>query len=729
MKKGSILLLAALFGSMTLMGNTKESSYSLDDYLNGKYSAKQVGAPNPLPDGESFTRLSADRKSILKYSWKSGKVVDTLFSTSTAKECTIKTIQGYQFSKDGGKILVYTERENIYRRSFKAEYYVYTVMRNRIEPLSTGKQQMATLSPDGRMIAFVRDNNLYLKKLDFGTESAITKDGEMNKIINGLPDWVYEEEFSTNQSFDWSPDNEILAFIRYDESAVKEYSFDYYGGMSPVHTESSLYPQAYKFKYPKAGEVNSKVSVHTYDVKTKDIKKMKLQLDEEGYVPRIRFTPQGELAIFTFNRHQNVLNMYYANPRSAVCKGVMKEENEYYIEPDKLDQIKFTSNHIVALNENDGYMHAYLYSLTGVPVRQLTKGDFEVTKLIGYDELTQTLYYESSEQSPLRRAVYKIDSKGKKTLLTPDLGMNQAVFSANYQYFQNTFSSISTTPVTSVYESVKGKKLYTLEDNASLKEELKSANLPKKEFFTFEISSGETLNGYMIKPADFDPNKKYPVWMYQYSGPNSQSVLDQYGLGWEYYLASQGYIIACVDGRGTGARGEKFCKSYTYCNLGIADVDDQIATAKYLGSLPYVEASRIGIWGWSYGGYTTLMALSRGNGIFKAGIAVAPPTKWDFYDTVYTERYMRTPKENKEGYVNGSPLSLTGKFKGKLLLIHGTADDNVHFQHSAEFAEALVQAGIQFEMQYYTNRDHNIYGGNTRKHLYTRMSQFIFDNL
>ena len=724
----SILLIMTTICTTAWANPTPEAGYSFEDYMKGHLNAGGVNTPRSMDDGEYYSRLSNDGKSIVRYAWKTGKAVDTLFSTTTARECDFDYISGYDFSQDGKKMLIYTEREGIYRRSFRAKYYVYDVKRNLVEPLSTGKQQMATFSPDGRMVAFVRENNLYLKKLDFGTESAITKDGEYNKIINGLPDWVYEEEFTTNKSFAWSPDNEILAFIRYDESQVEEYSFDYYAGSNPLRKASTLYPQAYKFKYPKAGCTNSTVSVHTYDVKTKDIKKMDLPLDEDGYIPRIYFMPKGELAIFTMNRRQNILTMYYANPRSKVCKAVLKEENEYYIEADMLDQMKVTNNHFLMLSEKDGYTHVYMYTLNGTLVKQLTKGEWDVTDLYGYDEQTKTLYYASAEESPLRRAVYSLNAKGVKTCLTKEKGMNRATFSANLAYYQNTFSNVSTPPYTAVYDK-KGKELYVVKDNAELKKTLENASVPMKEFFTFTNPQGETINGWMIKPLNFNPSKKYPVWMFQYSGPNSQSVLDQYGFGWEEYLASQGYIVACVDGRGTGARGEAFRKSHTYMNLGTADIDDQIAAAHYYATLPYVDGSRIGIWGWSYGGYTTLMCLSRGNGIFKAGIAVAPPTAWYYYDTIYTERYMRTPSENKEGYENGSAIKWANKLQGKLLLIHGTADDNVHYQNSAEYVEALVQAGIQFEMQMYTNRDHSIYGGNTRRHLYTRMSEFIFKNL
>ena len=640
-------------------------------------------------------------------------------------------------SPDEKLILIQTKTRSIYRRSFTAEYYIYNVKNNTIEPLSkNGPQQVPLFSPDGFQVAFVRNNNIFLVKLLFGnSESQITKDGEYNKVLNGIPDWVYEEEFGFNRAFDFSADSKMIAYIRFDESQVPMYKFPLYKGMNPEYTEFATYPGEYTYKYPKSGEVNSTVSVHTYDIKSHVTRKMDLPLDKDGYIPRIKFTSDPEkLAIMTLNRHQNRFDLYMANPKSALCKVAIRDESEQYIKENEYSNIKFYPENIVLMSERDGYNHLYLYTIGGNLVKQITKGKFEVKSFLGWDKQSNVFYYTSNEGSPLRTAVYKIDGKGKKAKLSTRTGTNDAIFSSNYSYYINTFSNISTPTLITINDN-KGKELATMLDNKKLKEKIATLTLPTKEFFTFRTAEGVELNGWMMKPANFDATKKYPVIMHQYSGPGSQQVLDRWGIGsfsdagmFEAYMADRGYISVCVDGRGTGGRGAEFEKC-TYLFLGVKESHDQVEAAKYLGTLPYVDGSRIGIWGWSFGGYNTLMSMSEGSNVFKAGVAIAAPTDWRYYDSVYTERFMRTPKENGDGYDAGSAIKRAPKMHGNLLLIHGTADDNVHLQNMAEYSEALVQAGVQFDEHIYINRNHGISGGNTRNHLMNRVANFFLRNL
>lgn len=716
------LLSLAIIGSVSAQNGSKR--VNLKDITDGKYrQVTAVGEMRSLPDGEHYTAMNKERNMIIKYSYRTGNPVDTLFNARTARECTFDDFEGYDISSTGHHILVWRETEPIYRRSFKAMVYDYDVRRNYVKPLSDSKnkQMIPTYSPDGRMCAYVLDNNIWIRKFDYDTEVQVTKDGELNKILNGNTDWVYEEEFAVTNLMAWSPESDYLAYVRFDESEVPEYSMQVYG--------EGLYPGYYNFKYPKAGEKNSKVTLHSYSVETKDIKELKVPVESESYIPRIVFTKNNDqLAVMTLNRQQNIFSMYYANPKSGVFRLALREENKSYVDSEWLNSIQFYTSGFTYVSEQDGYSHIYLYSPTGVMQRQVTKGNWDVTRLIGYDDVAKVVYYESAEESPLRRSVYKIDAKGVKTKLTDEEGTNSADFSANYAYFVNTYSNANTPAKITVNETKTKKPLRVLEDNAALKEKLAGTSFSKKEFFKVHTASDYELNAWIVKPVDFDESKKYPVLMVQYSGPNSQQVLDKYGFDWEHYLAANGIIVVSVDGRGTGARGEAFRKC-TYLRMGDLESRDQVEAAQALGKLPYVDAKRIAIWGWSFGGYNTLMSMSVGNGTFKAGIAVAPPTDWKYYDSVYTERYMRTPKENFSGYAATSPISLAKDLQGKLLLVHGTADDNVHFQQTMDYAEALVQAGKQFDMQIYKDRNHSIYGGNTRYHLYTRMSNFLFDNL
>lgn len=716
------LLSFLLVGSLAAQNGSKR--VDLKEITDGQFrQVTNIGEMRSMPDGEHYTAMNDARNMIIKYSYRTGNPVDTLFNTEKARECTFDKFDGYTISSTGHHILVWRDTEPIYRRSFKANVYDYDVRRNYVKPISDskGKQMIPTFSPDGRMVAYVSDNNIWIRKFDYDTEVQVTKDGEMNKILNGITDWVYEEEFAVTNLMAWSPNSEQLAFVRFDESEVPEYSMQMFG--------EGLYPGYYNYKYPKAGEKNSKVTLHSYDVTTKDTKELKVPVEADSYIPRIVFTNNDDqLAVMTLNRHQNVFNMYYANPKSGVFRLILRDENKAYVDSEWLNSIHFYANSFSYVNEQDGYAHIYLYSSTGVMQRQVTKGNWDVTAFLGYDEATKTVYYESAEESPIRRAIYKIDAKGVKTKLSTQEGTNNATFSDNFAYYVNQYSNANTPVKITVNETKSNKVLRVLQDNARLVDKLAGYSYAEKEFIKVRTASDYELNAWIVKPVDFDESKKYPVLMFQYSGPNSQQVLDKYSFDWEQYLAANGIITVCVDGRGTGARGEAFRKC-TYLRMGELESKDQVEAAQALGKLPFVDKSRMAIWGWSFGGYNTLMAMSVGNGTFKAGIAVAPPTDWKYYDSVYTERFMRTPKENFEGYAATSPIRLAKDLQGKLLLIHGTADDNVHFQQTMDYAESLVQAGKQFEMQVYKDRNHSIYGGNTRYHLYTRMSNFLFDNL
>ena len=735
MKKLSILFLLCLLVQVVPAQGSK--ALDLKEITSGKFRAEGIQGVIPMADGEHYTQMNAEGTQIIKYSFRTGQQVEVVFDVAKARECTFKRFDGYTFSPDGSKILIRTETQPIYRHSYKAVHYLYTIKRNIVEKLSEGgPQQSPVFSPDGNMVAFVRDNNIFLVKMLYGnSESQVTEDGKLNHVLNGIPDWVYEEEFSFATALEFSPDNTMLAFIRFDESEVASFTFPIFAGQAPHYSALETYPGAYTYKYPKAGEANSKVSVHTFDIKSKVTRKMKLPLDPDGYIPRIRFTQDAaKLAIMTLNRNQNRFDLYFADPRSTLCKLVLRDESPYYINESVFDNIMFYPQNFSFISEKDGYSHLYWYSMGGNLVKQVTKGKFEVKRFIGWDAATNTFYFESNEESPLRTAVYKTDKKGGRIKLSEKAGTNSAIFSSNLKYFMNTYSNLQTPAVITLNDNT-GKVLKTLVTNQKLKETLAQYQLPKKEFFTFRTSQGTELNGWMIKPADFNESKKYPVLLYQYSGPGSQEVVDKWGIGgdrggigWDAYMASKGYVIVCVDGRGTGGRGAEFAKC-TYLNLGVKEAQDQVETAKHMAAQPYVDKSRIGIWGWSFGGYMTIMSMSEGTPIFKAGAAVAAVTDWRFYDTVYVERFMRTPQQNAEGYKAGSAFTRAANLNGRLLLVHGMADDNVHFQNCAEYSECLVQANKQFDMQVYTNRNHGIYGGNTRYHLFTRLTEFFLNNL
>lgn len=726
-QKSTILLLILISFSVF-----SQKRIELNDVVGKKlFVQKSLYGLRSMKDGLNYTTEENGSK-IVKYSYKSGNKVEELFDLSKIENPGFKEFSEYAFSDDETKILFTTNRTQLYRHSFTAEYFVWNRTTKEMTPLSkNGAQQLATFSPDGERVAFIRSNNIFIKSLKFGTENQVTKDGKQNEIINGAPDWVYEEEFGFNKAFEWSPDSKFLAFIKFNETEVPIFNIPMYQGQAPQLKENEIYPGNYSFKYPKAGEKNSVVNVLIYDLKSKSSVTAEVGKDTEQYIPRIKWTADAsDLAIMKLNRLQNQVDIVLSNPFTGDTRSFFTEKNKRYIPEEFFDNFIFLpdNKYIVVNSERNGYSHLYLYDRQGFQTKQLTSGNFDVTAFYGFDPVKKIFYYQAAKESPLRREVYFVSLDGKKSgKLSTQSGTNQADFSAGYQFFINTFTNIET-PFLFTLHDQSGKLIRTLEDNSALKNQLKEYNLSKKEFFTFKTSEGVELNGWMLKPASFDPSKKYPVVMTQYSGPNSQSVIDRWSVDWDDYLAQEGFVVACVDPRGTGARGEEFRKM-TYQQLGKYESDDQVEAAKYLGTLPFVNKNKIAIWGWSYGGFMAALCMEKGADVFNTGISVAPVTNWRFYDSVYTERYMRTPKENPDGYDDNSPLSRAEKIEGNYLLIHGSADDNVHLQNTMEFAERMVQAGVQFDMAIYTNRNHGIRGGNTTMHLYTKMTNYLKNKL
>ena len=720
---------------VTLNANAQNGTklFEFDDFFkNNTFYSPGVRGFRSMKDGENYIASEGRGNKLVVHSYETGETVKTILDISTLKNDKLKSFSDYSFNSDESRILLLTDKEAIYRRSFTANYFVYNIIKQTLTPVSEkGKQQLATFSPDGTKVAFVRQNNLFYTDLTSGSETQITSDGKFNYIINGAPDWVYEEEFEYNKAFEWSPDGQYLAWVRFDESLVPQFSMTMFQGQEPALDQNKIYPGVTTFKYPKAGEPNSVVSVHTYNLASAREKTMDIGTETDLYIPRIRFTQDpNQLVILRLNRLQNKLELLTASVSTGKTQVLLTETNKFYLDENYFDDIKFLDDklHFTMRSERDGYAHIYLYDMQGKMVTQVTKGNFDVTALNGCDVKNQLIYYTSAEPTPYQREVYSIkwDGTGKKKLSVNN-GANTAKFSEGFRYYTITTSNIKTPSSTALYNS-KGEMVRLLDDSKVLVEKLKDYKFGYREFFNFNTSEKVNLNGWMLKPVNFDPAKKYPVFMTQYSGPDSQSALDAWDLGWEDYLAQLGYIVVCVDGRGTGGRGEAFRK-ITYLQLGKYETIDQIEAAKYLGSLTYVDATRIGIWGWSFGGYISASCMVKGEGVFKTGIAVAPVTNWRFYDNIYTERFMRTPQENPEGYDQNSPLNFAENFKGNFLVCHGTADDNVHVQNTLEFTERLVQANKQFEMQLYTNRNHGIYGGNTSYHLYTRMTNFILEKL
>ena len=732
--KNIIIMCVALF-----MMSSSISAYekmTLKDITDGQFAAQQIGGINPIKGTDLYAQLSQDNKQILQYSFKTGKQTAILFDVNNTQGEHIDKFDGYIMSPDGRHILIATKRQNVYRRSYKAVFYIYTVQSRKLERLSDGGPQQAPVwSPDGNQVAFVRDNNIFLVKLLYGnSESQVTKDGKMNEVINGIPDWVNEEEFGFNSALVFTADGSMLCWIKYDESKVKQYSLQLFKGRSPELTENAIYPGTYSYKYPKAGEENSRVSAWSYDIKSHRIQQLNIPLATDGYMPRIVSTVDPDkIVIYTMNRYQDVLNLYSVNPRSTISHLLIKESVPKYVKEEAMANIRLTKDFILFPSDRDGYMHLYLYNSNGTLKRKIGDGNFDITDVYGIDESTGDVYYQAASLSAHDRQVYVSHANGKSERLTHQEGWNSAIFSGDFQYFINIWSDYNTPYMYTTCRN-NGKIIATNVDNHDLKSKIRRYGWTKRETFSFTTSDGVRLDGWMVKPANFDTSKKYPVIMYQYSGPGSQQVVNSWSAGamgqggaFDQYLAQQGFIVVCVDGRGTGGRGADFEKS-TYLRLGDLESKDQVETASYLATLPYVDKDNIGIWGWSFGGFNTLMSMSNGKPIFKAGVAVAPPTDWRFYDTVYTERYMRTPKENPDGY-NDNPIQRADKLHGALLICHGMADDNVHPQNSFEYAEALVQSDKDFKENYYTNRNHSIFGGYTRNHLLRQITEWFVTHL
>ena len=697
---------------------------TLEGIYGGKYRENSLYGVNSLNDGENYTVLT--KEGLVKRSYAS-----TLKKDEAADVVLVPgKFEGYEFSNNERYVLLQTNANQIYRHSFTAKFEVYDTQTKAKTLVFDGKGiQEPLFSPDASKVAFAFDNNLYIQDLKTNKVTQVTTDGKKNNIINGINDWVYEEEFGFVRNFDWNADGTSLAYVRFDESKVKEINI-------PIYYHN-LYPEELRYKYPKAGQDNSEVSLHVFDTKNNATTNVDLGGVQNYYIPKIKFSTKANLlTVVTSNRHQNNVDVSFYDINTKKVNKLFTETNKAWIETDNLTVEFLADNSFLWTSERDGNNHIYHYADNGKLINQVTKGDWEVTNYYGYNPANKTLYYQSNANNGKRisteRQISAISLDGKKsTMLTKNNGTNSAAFSKNFTYFINTFSSVTTPKTISLVESKSGKDLGVIVNNQPLKEKLNADNIGTKELFVLKTAVGNELNAYVIKPKDFDPNKKYPVLMYQYSGPGSQNVNNTYFNSndyWHMMLAQEGYIVFCVDGRGTGYKGEEF-KKQTYLQLGKYEVEDQIAAAKEIGNLPYVDKARIGIWGWSYGGFMASNVLFKGNDVFKAAIAVAPVTNWRYYDSVYTERFMRTPEENAAGYDDNSPINYANQLKGNFLLIHGSADDNVHPQNTFELSEALVQANKDFDMAIYTDKDHGIYGGNTRVQLYRKMTTFLKKNL
>lgn len=675
----------------------------------------------PMNDGETYTALKDGK--IVKCSFATGETIETILSGP---------YYGFEMSPTEDKLLYYDEYQPIHRNSFYTHYYIYDLKTKSKTPLyPEAWQQQAMFSPDGKKVAFIVDNNIYVKDIESGDVKQVTSDGMHNYILNGIPDWVYEEEFSFNRAYEFSPDSKKIAFIKFDESNVKEYVLQYYNLISEEYEPESLYPYNYSYKYPKVGENNSIVSVNVYDFESAQTTTAYLGKETDIYIPKILWTEDPEnLAIVKMNRKQNRLDLMMYNTNNQSTKVFFTMTNKYYIEEEVPQSIEFLSDNksFLIQSEQSGYRHIYRYGMDGKLINAVTKGEKEVTDYLGVDEKKKKVYYIGVGKNPTQTALYCTDLAGKKTkCLSQNDGTNEAVFSTNFKYYVNTFSNTSTPAIITVNTS-DGKVIKTLETNENVKNAAAEYGGPNREIFFWKNSHGDQLSAYIIKPVDFDSTKRYPVLVVGYNGPNYNYVNDDWEFGWHQLLAQKGYIVAATDTRGTGRKGSDFRKC-TYGKLGALETEDLAEFADYLGSQSYIDGKRLGIWGWSYGGFMVANAMTRTPGKYALGIAVAPVTNWEYYDNIYTERYMNLPTENHEGYIKNSPTSYAQNLEGKFLLIFGSADDNVHPQNSMMFAEALVQANKQFDYMQYTNRDHSIYGGNTRLHLYTKMTDFILNNL
>lgn len=699
-----------------------QQKITVEQIYMGAFRAEGMDDLQSLRNTNQYTVLNEDGASqtIDLYDFATMQKVATLINSRDFRE--LPPIASYSFSNDEKKILMACNTNQIYRHSFTADYFLFDIAGKKLTKLFEQVQE-PTFSPDGKKVAYGKENNLFVYDIDSKATVQITTDGKKNAIINGITDWVYEEEFAFVRAFDWSADGSTIAYIRFDESQVPEFS------MNIFHKD--LYPKVETFKYPKAGEKNSTVSLHLYDVASKTTKDAKLGNYSDFYIARLKWTNDANfLSVQVLNRHQDNLDLIFVD-KSGAAKVILNEKDKAYV--DVTDNLTFLKdNSFIWTSEKDGFNHIYVYDKTGKLRTQVTKGKWEVTAYYGFDEKNKTIFYQSVENGSINRDVYRIGLDGKnKMRLTSQTGTNDATFSPNFQYFINTFKSATVPAVYTMNDAKTGKAIKTIVNNDALAGRLKPYNLPAKEFFVLTTEKGHQLNAWMIKPKDFDATKKYPVLMYQYSGPGSQQVDNNWNAAddyWFYMLSQQGYIVACVDGRGTGFKGAEF-KKVTQLQLGKYEVEDQIDAAKVIGDYPYVDKSRIGIWGWSYGGFMAANCLLKGADVFKMAIAVAPVTNWRFYDSIYTERYMHTPQENPSGYDDNSPINFAAKLKGKLLLIHGSGDDNVHVQNTMQMMESLIQANKQFDSQIYPDKNHGIYGGKTRIQLYNKMTAFIQENL
>lgn len=707
------------------VATSQEKNITLEEIWSGKFSQQHLQSLQSLKNGVEYVVLNHDpdtgNSSIDVYSYKTGEQTRTLVDTKDLKD--LDKFQSFSLSDDESKILLATDPQPIYRRSSKAIFYIFDINSKKLTKLSDKKVQEPTFSPDNSKLAYVFENNIYIYNVAEKTEKQITKDGKINSIINGITDWVYEEELGFVRAFEWNAKGDKIAFLRLDETEVPEFSMDIFG--------TDLYPSEQVFKYPKAGEANSKVSLHMYDVKTGETQEIDLGDYSDFYIPRIKWTNNDyTLSAQVLNRHQDQLDLIFINAEDNTAEVILTEKDEAYV--DVTDNLTFLEdNSFIWTSERDGFNHIYLYAEDGKLKRQVTTGNWEVTNYYGYDKKSDRLFYQSTENGSVNRDVYSIKTNGKsKKRLTEKTGMNNADFSADFTYFINAFNSTETPMQYTLHLAKNGKLVREIKDNSDLLDIEKPYNFSPKELSTLQVKGNE-LNMWTIKPSDFDESKEYPLLMFQYSGPGSQSVSNSYFNSNEYWyqlLADQGYIIACVDGRGTGFKGADF-KKVTQNELGKYELEDQIAAAQKLGKRNYIDADRIGIWGWSFGGFMASNAILKGNDTFAMAIAVAPVTSWRFYDTIYTERFMTTPQENASGYDENSPINHVEKLKGDFLIVHGGGDDNVHLQNTMRMVEALIQANKQFDWAIYPDKNHGIYGGNTRLHLYTKMTNFIKEHL
>lgn len=729
----STMVVLMIWASTTIFAQGGSKISVEDIWQKYLYYPESPDEMKSMNDGKYFTLLD-DQTLINQYEYKTGKKTNNILNTNTLinpiTEKPVGIIDLYTFSKDEKKILLATESQNIYRRSKEAWYWIYDIKKEKIEPLyPKGKQRLAEFSPDGSKVAFVVQNNLYVKNLENGEITAVTNDGKDREIINGTTDWVYEEELDITKGFSWSDDGTMIAYMRFDESAVKEYSMTKWG---------KLYPEEHKYKYPKAGESNSIVDLYIYNVNDKKTTKLNTGSETDQYLPRFQWLPNSnELAFMRLNRHQNRYSLNLYTVKNQSYREIFTDSSKYWVEVPE-QTIFLNSNQLVTTSERDGYNHIYRITFRDkkqnfiVPeISQITKGKWIIKEIKGINLKKGIIYYLSTESSSTNSDLYKIDLSGKnKSKISSSNGSWDADFNSDYTYYMGSYSNANLAPNYSIYD-ITGMHVRTLNNNDRVNKLAQECHFQPKVISTLTLPGEITLNTWMIKPENFDSTKKYPVLMYVYGGPGSQSVLNQWGyydLAWYQMLAQQGYIIICVDNRGTGGKGEEFEKC-VYQQLGKFETEDQIAAAKYFATLPYVDANRIGIWGWSYGGYMSSLCITKGADVFKTAIAVAPVTNWRYYDNIYTERFMRTPQENADGYDNNSPINFAKKLKGNFFLIHGSADDNVHYQNSMEFTNQLIKENKQFHQFVYPNRNHNITGGYTRFHLYTMLTDYILKNL